>query len=350
MILFPIFGFLFFNLVFLQAKVSAQEQKTSSVNWITFEKVKEFKKSKPKPILIFFYKADEDTSNLMLNTTLVDKDICAYINNKFYAVKFDASSEEAVNFLDDKIYKKDPLKKDHDLITLLLGAKPIIPTVMIYNDKAIGFAFNGYKNQYDMICALIYIAENVEKNTRYEIWAPAYFKTYPPGKSNNQTALGIHWLSLKEALRLNNEKPKKIFLTWYTKWNASSSVVLFNALNQPKVVEYMNQNFYCVRLDAQTADTLVWDKTFVNKNESHHYHDMALAMMKGKMQFPSYFYFDATKKLILNKQFYLSPEEFFMLSNYVGSESYKTIKLADYLKNFRIELNSASPTQSTNLK
>jgi len=305
------------SLLFAQLRLWAQNQPLNSVNWTTFDTIKELKKSKPKPILVFFYKPEDDSSQLMLNTTLSNKDICAFINSKFYAVKFDIESEADVNFLDDKVYKKDPLKPYHDLSKLLLGELPVTPTLILYDDKAAGFSFNGYKNQYDMLCILVYIAESVEKTTRYDIWATDYFKTFPPAKMQKKVPLGIHWLSLDDALKLNKETPKKIFLTWFTKWNASSTVFLFNALNHPKVAEYMNQNFYCVKLDAQTTDTLIWDKTFVNQNQPHHFHQMAISMMNGKFLFPSYFYFDSQNKIIINVKIYLDNYSFYLLLHFL---------------------------------
>jgi thioredoxin-related protein len=344
--LLSVIGLLFLNLIFGTAKIYAQDQSTNTINWQTFDQIKEQKLTKPKPILVYFYKSDDDTSKLMLNTTLANKDICTYINGKYYATKFDLNSTADINFLDGKVYKKDPAKPNHDLTKLLLGDKPIFPTVLIYNNKAMGFSFNGFKNQYDMLCMLLFIGEDVEKTTRYDLWAPAYFRTFPPGKLQNHVPLGIHWLSLDEALKMNKDEPKKIFLTWYTKWNASSSVFLFNTLNHPKNIEYMNQNFYCVRIDAQTTDTLVWDKTFINKNEPHQYHEMAVSMLKGKMQFPSYFFFDSQNKIILNDEFYLSPDAFYVLSNYVGSDSYKTIKLADFAKSFKVDWNTPATKEN----
>jgi len=329
-------------------EVFAQQEITPLVNWLTFDQVKELKKEKPKPILIYFYDPAVDSAELMFTTTFARKDICAYLGNKYYAVKYDVTSKADVNFLDDKIYKKDPAKSQHDLINMLLGQKPIIPSILIYNDLAAGFSFNGYKNNYDMLCILVYFGENVEKTTRYDAWAPAYFRTFPPDKQVNRIPYAINWLTLEEALKQNKENPKGIFLTWYTKWNAASSVMLANAYNHKKVAAYFNENFYNVRLDAQTTDTLVWDKDYFNKDEKYHFHEMALSMMKGKMQFPAVFFFDKTNKLILSENLYLSPEALFLLSNYVKSESYKSIKFADYMKTFKFDWDDLIPSEKNN--
>lgn len=338
---------LIFFLAFLlfSSRVIAQQEITPLINWLTFEQVKELKKEKPKPILVYFYNQAVDSSELMFTTTFARKDICGYINNKYYAVKFDVTAKEDVNFLDDKIYKKDPSKPQHELSNMLLGQKNVIPTILIYNDLASGFSFNGYKNNFDMLCILVYFGENVEKTTRYDVWAPAYFRTFPPDKQVNRIPLAINWMTLEEALKANQENPKGIFLTWFTKWNAASSVMLVNAFSHKKVSAFMNENFYNVRMDAQTTDTLVWDKEYFNNDEKFHFHELALSMMKGKMQFPSIFFFDKTNKLVLSENLYLSPEALFLLSNYIKSESYKTSKFADYMKSFKFDWEDIAPSE-----
>jgi thioredoxin-related protein len=328
--------------------ISAQTEPKPTIGWLTFEQAKAMNAEKHKPIMVFFYKADDDSSKLMMNTTFSRKEVCLYANNKFYAVKFDVGSNEAITFMDGKEYKKDPVKPYHDLATLLLGNKPKVPTVILYDEQNNGFSFKGYKKYYDMLCEMVYIAENVQKTTKYEMWAPAYFRTFPPDKKVNHIPLAINWLPLKEALTKNQENPKGIFLTFYTKSSAASSVMLVNAFSHNLDAKFMNENFYCVRIDAQTTDTLIWDKQYVNKKEPGNYNDLAKTMMKDKMQFPSIFFFDKTNRLILNENLYLSPEALYLLANYVKSESYKTKQFADFIKTFKFDFNDIVPREHPN--
>jgi len=330
---------------FIVYDVSAQSELKPAINWLTFEQVIDLNKENPKPIMVFFYKPNDDSSKMMLNKTFTRKEVCIYTNTKYYPVKVDVSGKENITFMDGKVYKKDPLKPYHDLATLLLGNKPDVPTVLLYDDSNKGFSFKGYKEYYDMLCMLVYISENVQKTTRYEVWAPAYFRTFPPEKQANHIPLVINWLPLKEALQMNKENPKGIFLTFYTKSNAASSVMLVNAFSHNKVAEYLDKNFYCVRLDAQTSDTLIWDKIYTNQHKTGNYHELAETFMRGKMLFPSLFFFDKKNKLIQSENLYLSPEALYLLSNYVVSESYKTVSFADFIKTFKFEFNDIAPRE-----
>lgn len=331
---------------FHSTNISAQKIEVAhQVNWLTFDQVKKLNKENPKPVVVFFYSPGNDSSEIMLKNTLARKEICAYLNGKFYAVKFDVSSKLEVNFLDDKLYKKDPSKRYHDLATVLLGDKPHIPSMIFYDEINSGFLFKGYKNQFDMLCMLVYFGENIEKTTRYEVWAPGYFRTFPPDKPTSRISMAINWLPLTDALKLNKENPKGIFLTWYSKTNAASSVMLVNAFTHTKVAKFMNENFYCVRLDAQTTDTLIWDKIYYNRDEKTHFHELATLLMKGQMQFPAIFFFDKQNKLILSENLYLSPEAFYLLANYVKSDAYKTKQFADFMKTFKFDWEDIVPRE-----
>lgn len=322
-------------------------QKTDSpvMNWLTFEQVKTLNKENPRPILVFFYKSSDDSAKLMLNTTFSQKEVCAYTSSKFYSVKIDVSSKENITFMDGKVYKKNPSKPYHDIATFLLGDKPKMPTVMLYDTQNNGFQFPGFKTYPDMLCMLVYIAENIQETTKYEIWAPAYFHTFPPGKADVEIPIALKWVTLSEALKLNHDKPKGIFLTFYSNTNAASSVMLANAFSHRKVIEYLENHFYCVRIDAQTNDTLVWDKPYYNKHQAGNYHEMATIMMKNKMEFPSMFFIDADNKLIINENSYLSGEALYLLSNFVGKGAYKNTTFPEFMKTFKFEFTDIVPRE-----
>ncbi len=335
-------------LFILPALLYAQAEVSHAINWLTFEQVNSLHQKSPKPIMVFFYKADDDSSQLMLKSAFTRKEVCMYTNNKFYAVKVDVSSKADITFLDGKVYKKDPSRPYHDLAILLMGGNPDVPSILMYDDQNNGFSFKGYKEYYDLLCMLVYISEDVQKTTRYDIWAPAYFRTFPPDKKVNRIPLVVDWLPLNEALTKNQENPKGIFLTFYSKSNAASSVMLVNAFSHSEVAKYLNEHFYCVRLDAQTTDTLVWDKKYMNSKDEGNYHELAKTMMKGNMQFPAIFFFDTHNRLIITENLYLSPEALFLLSNYVVSETYKTKPFAEFIKTFKFEFNDIVPREHLN--
>jgi thioredoxin-related protein len=315
-------------------KSIAQVEVVTTINWLNFKQVNELSKKSPKPLLIFYYSDKNDSSKVMLNQTFAHKEVVTLINQRFYAVKINATSKSEIWFTDNKTYKKNPKKQYGDFIYKALGNTPVFPALQLINEQGKTFTFNGFNDKYNLICKLMYVAEKVNRTTKFEAWEADYFRTFKPGEHSYKAPFAIHWMTLEQALRLNKEKPKGIFLTFYLKNNAASAVLLVNALSNNTIADYMNTNFYCVRIDAQTTDTLVWDKKYINSRGEGNFHDLPLKLMKGGLQFPSSFFFDSVNKLVLSQDVYLTPDAFYPLAKYVGNGEYTKMKFADYLKTY----------------
>src|SRR3982750_3389771 len=65
----------------------------------------------------------------------------------------------------------------------------------------------------------------------------------------------IRWMSFTDAVRENARQPKKIFIDVYTKWCGWCKRMDATTYEDAGIAKYMNENFYAVRLDAETRDT-----------------------------------------------------------------------------------------------
>lgn len=70
----------------------------ASVNWMTIEEALEAQKKDPKPIMVDVYTQWCGPCKMMDKNTFHDGSVAAYLNENFYAVKFDAESPDAVTF------------------------------------------------------------------------------------------------------------------------------------------------------------------------------------------------------------------------------------------------------------
>lgn len=74
---------------------------------------------------------------------------------------------------------------------------------------------------------------------------------------------GVNWISLAEAEKLNKTTPKKMLIDLYTDWCGWCKVMDQKVYSDAKVYEYINTNFYAVKLNAEQKDALTFNgKTF----------------------------------------------------------------------------------------
>jgi len=69
-------------------------------------------------------------------------------------------------------------------------------------------------------------------------------------------ATSITWLSIEEAIKLNKETPKPIMIDVYTDWCKWCKVMDESTFQDPAMIEYVNQHFYAVKLDAEQKETI----------------------------------------------------------------------------------------------
>ena len=110
-------------------------------------------------------------------------------------------------------------------------------------------------------------------------------------KKSAKEEVAIKWVTFEQAVEMNKKNPKKIFVDVYTPWCHWCKVMEEKTYTNKKIAKYMNDNFYCVKFDAEGTDTVHFDgHTFSNKppvNGHNNTHALALSLLDGKLSFPS---------------------------------------------------------------
>ena len=144
-----------------------------------FEEALKKSETKPRKIFIDVYTTWCSWCKKMEETTFSEDKIAKYINEHFYAVKFDAEYKEKIIF-DGQTYsfQKAYPKGYHELAYELLGGKLKLPSIIIIDeDLKVLQSIDGFMkcNELDMIAQ--YYASNSYKTINWR----AFMKSYESG-------------------------------------------------------------------------------------------------------------------------------------------------------------------------
>lgn len=154
----------------------------------------------------------------------------------------------------------------------------------------------------------------------------------------------IEWLSFEEAVKRNETNPKKIIVDVYTSWCGWCKKMDANTFTNPTIVRYINKHYWAVKLNAERKDTIILgSQQFVNENleRKRGPHQLAVALLNGKMTYPSIVYLDESVELMHPAiAGYQDPKSLEEIIKYFGEGSYQTTPWDEYLKAFKSEISN----------
>ena len=108
------------------------------INWMTFQEAVELNKTAPKKIFIDVYTDWCGWCKRMDASTFANPVIAQYMNEHFYAVKFDAERQDTITFQGHQFVgamRPDGRKGAHQLAHTLLKGKMSYPSYVIMNEE-----------------------------------------------------------------------------------------------------------------------------------------------------------------------------------------------------------------------
>ncbi len=147
----------------------------------------------------------------------------------------------------------------------------------------------------------------------------------------------INWMSFEEAVALAEEEPKHIFVDVYTDWCGWCKKMDASTFVDPAIVNLMNEYFYAVKLDAEQKDTIFFQGSeFVNPNPDgrRSSHQMAQALLKGKMSYPSYVFLNAQTEWLTVVTGYRKSPEMEQVLTYFGESAYESKTWEQFMATF----------------
>lgn len=169
----------FFALSFLSTELDAQRK----IQWRTWDEVQELNKKEQRKIFVDIYTSWCGWCKKMDKATFQQDHIAKYINENYYAVKFDAEYKEDINF-NGKIYKyvKNGRKGYNELAAEITRGKLSYPTIVFLDEQQkVLQPIPGFQgpDMFEMI--MTYFAEDHFKKTPWNRYTATYKKTPTQG-------------------------------------------------------------------------------------------------------------------------------------------------------------------------
>lgn len=142
------------------------------------------------------------------------------------------------------------------------------------------------------------VAEAAPAATAPETHTPA--SPPPQAASVSRQVMGdpageIKWMTWDEAVVSNQLEPKMLFIDVYTDWCGWCKVMDKQTFTDPNVVNYINDNYYAVKFNAENEDPVTFrgQEFKVVEGGRRGIHTLAYALLEGQLSYPSYVYLNA---------------------------------------------------------
>ena len=150
------------------ALLSFDPKPKTKVTWISFAELEELYAKSPRPILVDLYTSWCGWCKEMDRTTYSNEKVATYINEHYYAVKYNAESRDSVRFNKIK-YGFNKAAATNDLALYLSAGERSYPNSIFLSDPSSQpAALSGYMKAKEMEAPLRYFVEKRSNETFVE--------------------------------------------------------------------------------------------------------------------------------------------------------------------------------------
>ncbi|MDD2637032.1 MAG: DUF255 domain-containing protein, partial [Bacteroidales bacterium] len=314
--------------VFISIVVLAQApvSNTNTLNWMSFEEAVKLHEENPKTILIDMYTDWCGWCKKMDAETFSNPQIVSYINANFYPVKFNAEGTDTIEYK-GKTYvnSNSGRRSSHQLAQELMGGRMSYPTIVYIDFENNINPVPGFMDVRKIEPLLVYFAERINKNCSYDSFNRGFVDTFMPDSLTN-TEGEINWLSLDKVNYLMDTAPKKILLYINSDYSNGSKIMLASSFTHPVISDFINENFYPVKINFDTSDTLrIADNVFVNEKKVLGYpNQLAIALLQPDIKLPATVFFGDDFSLIFALKGYFPSEVLERYLEFISRDLYKS--------------------------
>jgi thioredoxin-related protein len=157
----------------------------------------------------------------------------------------------------------------------------------------------------------------------------------------------VNWISFSESLEKSKKDPKPVFIDVYTDWCGWCKRMDATTFKDSAIANYLNSKYYAVKMNAEMKDTINFGgNMFVNTNPTgkRSSHQIAIALLNGKMSYPSYAFLNEKYQKLTVLPGYRKANELLPILQYFGEGAYLNTSWEDYMAAYNSKISTPKDT------
>jgi len=142
---------------------------------------------------------------------------------------------------------------------------------------------------------------------------------------------GIKWVSITEAEQLQKKNPKKILIDVYTDWCGWCKRLDATTYKNAEIIKYVNDNFYAVKLNAESKDKIVYKDQEYTYSPSTRINGVASNFLSSQGGYPTTTFLNETLEVITIVPGYLAADMMGNVLHFIAENHYQTMTWNAYL-------------------
>jgi thioredoxin-related protein len=146
----------------------------------------------------------------------------------------------------------------------------------------------------------------------------------------------VNWYSIEEAEKLAEKSTRPLFIDTYTDWCSWCKKLDSDTFSNPVIAEILNTKFYPVKFNAEGKDAVTFKgNKFINDGKNGRTHQLAIALLQGKMGYPSVVFFNEKIELLTVVPGYKSARDMEPILVFFADKVYETKKYDEFTASFK---------------
>ena len=145
----------------------------------------------------------------------------------------------------------------------------------------------------------------------------------------------LHWMTLQEAETAMLKERRPMLIDLYTSWCGWCKVMDKKTYSNKQVIDYVQDKFYPVRINAETQENLNWGNKLYGFNSQYRANDLAVYLTYGQLSFPTTVFIPTDGSGPQPIAGYQNPRDFELIVKYFGEGRYGKESFEQYQQAFK---------------